>query len=157
MTSGLGIGAEIVDGEQARVGAAPAAGGAVAHLQGVEFVHVEQRAEHLSTAGGAARLGGTVTREQAGAIGAHEPRDIGTHGVVAGEVLEGTQHGIVQEGAALHDDLVAYLVRVADLDDLEEGVLDHGVREARADVADRRALLLRLLDARVHEHRAAAA
>ena len=48
-------------------------------------------------------------------------------------------------------------MRVADLDDLEQGVLDDGDGKARGDVAHGGAFLLRLLNAAVHEHRAAAA
>lgn len=57
---------------------------------------------------------------------------------------------------ALHDDLRAHIVRVANLDDLEQGVLDNGNRQTRGYVAHGGALLLGLLHAAVHEHGAAA-
>ena len=48
-------------------------------------------------------------------------------------------------------------MRVANLDDLEQGVLNNGNRQTRGDVAHGGALLLGLLYAAVHEHGAAAA
>ena len=53
--------------------------------------------------------------------------------------------------------MVAHFAGVAHLDDFEEGVLHNGNGQAGSDVAHRGAFLLRLLDAGVHEHRAAAA
>ena len=138
-----------VDGEKAVVGAAPAVHVGVLDLQVVDLVAREQRRD--------ARLARTVTGEKGGAVGAHGAGDVRTDDVAAGEKLEGAQRRIGHEGAALDDDVLADLVVVAQLDDLEQRVLDHGVREAGGDVADGRALLLRLLDAGVHEHGAAAA
>ena len=48
-------------------------------------------------------------------------------------------------------------MRIADLDDLEERVLDNGDCQACGDVANRGAFLLRLLNAAVHEYGAARA
>ena len=47
--------------------------------------------------------------------------------------------------------MLANLAKIAELDDLEQGVLDDGVRKTSSNVADGCALLLRLLDAGVHE------
>ena len=47
--------------------------------------------------------------------------------------------------------MLANLAEVAELDDLEQGILDDGVRKTSSNVADGCALLLRLLDAGVHE------
>ena len=73
------------------------------------------------------------------------------------EVLEGTEDGIVIEGTTLYDNVPAEILRVGHLDDLVERVLDDGVGEAGRDVTDACALLLRLLDVRVHEDRTAGA
>ena len=89
------------------------------------------------------------------AVRTHEAGDVGSRDLGAGLQLERTQHGVVEERAALDDDLVAELGGVLELDDLVEGVADDGVRQARGDVADARALALCLLDRAVHEHRAA--
>ena len=75
----------------------------------------------------------------------------------AGELLKRAQRGIGHKGAALDDYLAADLLGVAQLNDLEQGVLDDGIGQAGRDVAHRGAFLLRLLDARVHKDRAAAA
>ena len=75
----------------------------------------------------------------------------------AGELLKRTQRGVGHEGAALNDHLAADLLGVAQLNDLEQGILDDGIGQAGRDVAHRGAFLLRLLDARVHKDRAATA
>ena len=97
-----------------------------------------------------------VAREERGTVGAHVARDVGAHGVHARELLERAQHGIIEERAALNDDLRAHIVRVADFDNLEQRILDNRDGQARGDVAHRSAFLLRLLHAGVHEHGAAA-
>ncbi len=98
-----------------------------------------------------------VSCQQGGAVGSHVAGYVGAHGIHFGKLFEGAQHGIVQEGAALHDDLFAHVVRVAYLDDLEQRVLDDRDGKPRRDVAHGGAFLLRLLHAAVHEHGAAAA
>jgi len=145
----LGVLAEVVDGEQARVGAALAADGAVRRVERVELLGRKQRR--------ALALRCAIAREEGRAVGAHVSGNVGAHRVDAGELLEGTQHRVVQERAALHDDVVADVVRVADLDYLEQRVLDDGDGKARGDVADGGAFLLGLLHTAVHEHGAAAA
>ena len=64
---------------------------------------------------------------------------------------------VVLERSALHDDFLAELRRVFYLQNFVERVAHYGVDEARGDVLDCRALLLRLADARVHEDGAARA
>ena len=100
---------------------------------------------------------GAIAGEQGRTVGAHAAGDVGTHGVNAGELLKCAQRGIGHKGAALDDHLAANLLGVAQLNDLEQGVLDDGIGQAGRDVAHRGAFLLRLLDARVHKDRAAAA
>ena len=94
---------------------------------------------------------------QRGAERAHQPRDARAHDLFARFQLEGTQHRVVQEGAALHEDVLAQLVRRFGADDLVDRVFHDGGGEPRGDVLHGRALLLRLFDGAVHEHRAAAA
>ena len=140
--------AKVVDREQAVVCAAPAVDVGVLDL---EVVDVLAREDRRGTRGARA-----VTGEKRRAVGAHAAGDIGADDLAASEQLEGAQGGVAHEGAALDHAVLANLVKVAQLDDLEEGVLDHGVREARGHVANGRTLLLRLLDAGVHEDGAAA-
>ena len=98
-----------------------------------------------------------IAGEQGRTIGAHAAGDVGTHGVHAGELLKRAQRGIGHKGAALNNHLAADLLGIAQLNDLEQGVLDNGIGQAGRDVAHRGAFLLRLLDARVHKDRAATA
>ena len=139
--------AEIVDGQQAMVRATLATRRAVCGIERTQLLEREQRGRHT--------FGSAVAREQSRTVGAHVAGNVRTHGVHSGKLLERTQNGIVEECAALHDDVFAHVVRVADLDDLEQCILDDRKGKAGSDVTDRRAFLLRLLDTAVHEHGAA--
>ena len=142
---------EVVDGKQAVVRARLAAYGLVRGSQRLKRVKRKQ-------AGCVGVLAAeTIARQQRRAERAHVAGDVGAHGVDARKLLERAQHGVVEERAALHDNLVAHVVRVANLDDLEQRVLDNGNGQAGGNVANGRAFLLRLLHARVHEHGATAA
>ena len=104
------------------------------------------------------RLGGmTVARQKRRTEGAHIAGDVGANGVDLSELFEGTQYRIVQEGSALHDNFASDFLGVADFDDLEQCVLNNGQGQTGGDVANRGAFLLRLLNAGVHEDRAATA
>ena len=100
---------------------------------------------------------GAIAGEQGRTVSAHTAGDVGTHGVNTGELLKRTQRGVGHKGAALNDHLTADLLGVAQLNNLEQSVLDDGIGQAGRDVAHRGAFLLRLLNARVHKDRAAAA
>ena len=139
--------AKVVDGELAVVGATTAADMLLRHG---EVCDVLGRKNGRSAVGASAIAG-----EQGSAIGAHAAGDVGTHGVHAGELLKRAQRGIGHKGAALDDHLAADLLGIAQLNNLEQGVLDDGIGQAGRDVAHRGAFLLRLLDARVHKDRAA--
>ena len=141
--------AKVVDGELAVVGAATAADMLLRHGK-VRDV--------LGRKDGRGAIGaGAIAGEQGRTIGAHAACDVGTHGMNAGELLKRAQRGVGHKGAALDDHLAADLLGVAQLNDLEQGVLDDGIGQAGRNVAHRGAFLLRLLDARVHKDRAAAA
>ncbi len=100
---------------------------------------------------------GVLLRDERDADGAHQP-GVGRAGHGAPHVLlEGAQHRVVQEGAALHHDVVAQLVQVGNADHLGEDVLDDASAQARHDVVGGLAVLLLGDDAAVHEHGAAAA
>ena len=162
VAASLRVFAEIVHREQAGVRAALAAHRAVRGRERLDLVKGQQRGDHLrrlfARALGSAHVRRVaVARQQGRAERAHVARDVRAHGVHFGELLERAQHGVVQERAALHDDLRAHVVRVADLDDLEQRVLDDRDGQAGGDVAHRGAFFLGLLHARVHEHGAAAA
>ena len=69
-----------------------------------------------------------VACKQGRPVGAHVARNVRTDRVHTRQLLERAQHGVVQEGTALHDDLFrpTHVVRVADFNDLEQRVLDDG-------------------------------
>ena len=141
--------AKIVDGELAVVGATAAAD--------VFLRHGEVR-DVLGGKNGRGAVGaGAIAGEQGRTVGAHAAGDVGTHGMNAGELLKRAQRGIGHKGAALDDHLAADLLGVAQLNDLEQGILDDGIGQAGRDVAHRGAFLLCLLDARIHKDRAATA
>ena len=141
--------AKVVDGELAVVGAATAAD--------MLLRHGEVR-DVLGRKNGRGAVGaGAIAGEQGRTVGAHAAGDVGTHGMNAGELLKRAQRGVGHKGAALDDHLAANLLGVAQLNDLEQGVLDDGIGQAGRNVAHRGAFLLRLLDARVHKDRTAAA
>ncbi len=102
-------------------------------------------------------VGVVHARGQRGAVCAHQAGDVRSGHLAFGEQLEGAQHGVVEERAALHDDGVAEFAGIAQLDDLVQRVAHHGIAQARRDVLHRGAFLLRLLDGGVHEHGAAGA
>ena len=141
--------AKVVDGELAVVGATAAADMLLRHGK-VRDV--------LSRKDGRGAIGtGAIAGEQGRTIGAHAAGDVWAHGMHAGELLKRTQRGVGHKGAALDDHLAANLLGVAQLNNLEQGILDDGIGQTGRDVAHRGAFLLRLLDARVHKDRAAAA
>ena len=141
--------AKVVDGELAVVGATAAADMLLRHG---EVRDVLGRKDGRGAVGA-----GAIAGEQGRTVGAHAAGDVGTHGMNAGELLKRAQCGIGHKGAALNDHLAADLLGIAQLNDLEQGILDDGIGQAGRNVAHRGAFLLRLLDARVHKDRAAAA
>ena len=141
--------AKVVNGELAVVGATAAADMLLRHG---EVRDVLGRKDGRGAVGA-----GAIAGEQGRTIGAHAAGDVGTHGMNAGELLKRAQRGVGHKGAALNDHLAADLLGVAQLNDLEQGILDDGIGQAGRDVAHRGTFLLRLLDARVHKDRAAAA
>ena len=164
-------GAELVDGQDAVVVAALAARHAGRILELDDVVNRKHAGLHASVSGERNVL--FLTRlhlpkmfvlqlitlacDQRRTKGTHDAGDIRTGDMGIEEVLEGTEDGIVIEGTTLYDDVPAEILRVGHLDDLVERVLDDGVGEAGRDIADTCALLLRLLDVRVHEDRTAGA
>ena len=141
--------AKVVDGKLAVVRATAAANMLLRHG---EVRDVLGRKDGRGAVGA-----GAIAGEQGRTVGAHAAGDVGTHGMNAGELLKRAQRGIGHKGAALNDHLAADLLGIAQLNDLEQGILDDGIGQAGRDVAHRGAFLLRLLDARVHKDRAAAA
>ena len=91
------------------------------------------------------------------AKGPHEPGDGGPGHVPAQFLLEGTEHGVVEEGAPLDHDVSAQVVGAGGADDLVDGVFDDGDGQAGRDILHRGAVLLGLLHRGVHEHGAAGA
>ena len=91
------------------------------------------------------------------AVSAHQARDIRTDHVHAQLVFKRAEHRVVEERAALHDDMLAKLLRAGAADDLVQRVLDDRDGQAGGNIGHVRAVLLRLLDGGIHEHRAAGA
>ena len=139
---------EGADGQQTVIFTAAASGGLCREGQGGDGVKI-QRGSRLAAV--------AVAGNQRRAESAHQPGDIRTHRVHAGDALESAQHRLIVEGAALHHDVLAQLAGVGQLDDLEQGVFDDGVGKTGRNVRHRRALLLGLLHVGVHEHGAAGA
>ena len=145
----LAAAGELVYRESAAVGAASALCHAGLVFQGAElFV-----GEH----GGFVAFLVALSGDEGSAEGAHDACNIGADGLAACDLFKAPQHRVVIEGAALHHDLAAQLGGVGNLDDLEEGVFDHGIGQPRRDVGDAGPLLLGLLHSGIHEHGAAGA
>ena len=144
----LSAAGELVDGEHTVVGAAAAAHGRC----GVGQIQNVIQGQH-----GGFLPGVVAPGHQRRAKRAHEAGNVRAGGVHAGNFLKGPQHRLIVEGAALHHDVAAQILRGGQLDDLVQGVFDDGIGKARRDIGYRCALLLGLLDVGVHEHRAAGA
>ena len=98
-----------------------------------------------------------VARKQRDADGSHEPGVGRSRDGAADVLLEGAEHRVVAERAALHHDMLAEAVEVGHANDLREHVRDDRPAQARHDVGRRAAVFLLVDDARVHEYGAAAA
>ena len=135
--------AKVVDGKHAAVRADAAVRVGKLDLQVVDGLAVKQGGYTVNTC--------AVAGEKSGAVGTHDTCNIRTDDVSAGEQLKSTERCIGHEGTTLNNAVLANLAEVAELDDLEQGVLDDGVRKTGSNVADGCAFLLRLLNAGVHE------
>ena len=91
------------------------------------------------------------------AVSAHQARYVRPDNLHAHLVFKGAEYGLVVECAALHHYLAAQLLRGGGADNLVERVAHYGYGQARGDVLQCGAVLLRLFDAGIHEHCAAAA
>ncbi len=98
-----------------------------------------------------------LTGNQRRAERAHHTGNVRADDLNARELLKRAKHCLVVEGAALHDNVRTELLRVGELDDLEQRILDDRAGKSGADVLNGCALLLRLLDIGVHKHGAARA
>ena len=110
---------KVVDGKHAAVRADAAVCVGKLDLQVVDGLAVKQ--------GGYAVNACAVAGEKSGAVGTHDACNVGTDDVSAGEQLKGTKRCIGHEGTALNNAVLANLAEVAELDDLEQGILDDGV------------------------------
>ena len=59
--------------------------------------------------------------------GAHNAGNVRAGGLHPGDLLEGTENGLIVEGAALDHHMTAEVSGVGELDDLVEGVFDDGI------------------------------
>ena len=141
--------AKVVDGKLAVVRATAAANMLLRHGEVRDVLGREDGRGAVGT--------GAIAGEQCRTVGAHAAGNVGAHSMNAGKLLKRTQRGVGHKGAALDNHLAADLLGVAQLNDLEQGIFDDGIGQAGRDVAHRGAFLLRLLDARVHKDRTAAA
>ena len=135
---------EGVDGQEAAIGAALAVEGAALVGEVLELLCGEGGAKPWGTFVLLLGVEGT-------AVGAHQAGLVGAHYISSELELEGPEHGIVEEGAPLHNDPIAEQGGVGEADDLVECVLDDADGEAGKDVGHRSPILLRLLDRAVHE------
>ena len=132
-------------------------------LVAAELAAMARRPDREIVEGGRRQQGGRRSRRAALAgderrpKGAHESGDIRSDRLPAQKLLEGPQHCVIEEGAALDHDAVAELGGVLQADYLEQGVFDDGNGNARRDVPDIGAFFLHLLDFRIHEYCAAGA
>ena len=103
--------------------------------------------------------GGTLQLQMFGrqgrAEGAHQSGDGGPDHIPAQLLLEGPEDGVVEEGAALKDDVLSQVVGAGSPDDLIDGVFHDRDAQPRADVLHAGSILLGLFDAGIHEHSAA--
>ena len=91
-------------------------------------------------------------RDKSRAERAHDARDIGTDYVFARENFKAAKNGVIVERAALNHYIVPHKIRISELYYLVERVSHNRIGQSRAYVRDGRALLLRLLYARIHKH-----
>ena len=111
--------AKVVDGKHAAVRADAAVCVGKLDLQVVDGLAVKQGGYTVNTC--------TVAGEKSGAVGTHDTCNIRTDDISAGEQLKSTERCVGHEGTALNNAVLANLAEVAELDDLEQGVLDDGV------------------------------
>ena len=150
------VNAEIVDGEQTVIRACFATHIAMRRLkrtQGIQSKHGglsrNARSHFLSMSAVACQQGSTICT--------HVSCNIGTNCIGFSQLLKCAQNGIIQERAALNNNLIAHFVGIADFNYLEQGIFDNGKSQASSDVTNRGTFLLSLLNATVHEHRTTAA
>ena len=136
-----------MDGEGAVVGALAAAG----VFRGVgKFVQLFP--------GEKAALFASFFHGQKGhADGAHGAAHFRAHHFPARDLFEGAEHGVAVEGAALNDDVLAQFFRVANFNDLLNGVSYDGIGEARGNIRHARPFFLGLLYLGIHKDGAATA
>ncbi len=101
--------------------------------------------------------GGLLAGQQSGAERPHEAGNVKPQYRPAQAQLQRAQQSVIVKGSALRHDMLPEFIGIGDLDDLVQGIFDHRIGEPGGDVAYGSSLLLRLLDARVHEHCAARA
>ena len=137
--------AEVVDGQVAVVLADAAARRAHIVLEARENVRADERGAVLAVVLGVQRR----------AVSTHETRDSRAGNIAADFLLERAQDGVIEERAALYDNVLTEVVRRVRTDNLVQRVLDNRYRQTGRNRVNARAVLLRLLDRGVHEHRAA--
>ena len=94
-------------------------------------------------------------RIEGAAVGSHDSCYVRSYDFPAQNFFYGSEHRFIIESSALNHDFFSGFVRVAQLYHFVEGVLYDGIGKSGGYIAYIRPLFLRLLDHRVHEHRAA--
>ena len=69
-------------------------------------------------------FGAGVLRNEGNAVGAHEACNIRTDHMAAKELFQGPEHGIIVEGAALHDDFISQIRCLPETNHLVEGIFN---------------------------------
>ena len=84
--------------------------------------------------------------------GAHDSGNIRTHHVLPQRFFKGTEHRIIVEGSALHNDVLSEIFRIRHFNNLIQGVLNDRVCQSCRDIGNGCPFFLCLLYVRVHEN-----
>ena len=107
-------GPKIIDGKQTIVRTLSAAGQFCLIGEILQFLRTDQIAAGMTVP--------FVLGDQCRAKGSHDSGNIRTHDLMTCDLLKGTKHGVIIEGSALNDNLIAHLCIVTDLDNLLQSI-----------------------------------
>ena len=134
---------KVVDSETAGIGTATALRHGGGEFQMLDLV----KAKH-----GRSLAFVTFPCDQRSAEGAHDTGNIGTYSFTVRNLFEGTQYGIVIEGATLNYDMLTQFGSIRYLDHLKQCVLDNRISQTGRDISNGCAFLLGLLYFGVHKY-----
>ena len=138
-------GGEIMRCYQAVIAAAAAAIAFTAVIKGRQRFGIYQCRPFLTA----------VMGQQSRAKSTHQPCNIRPDHFFAGQLFHRAQNSVAVEGAALYDDSIAQFASIAQTNDFIKRVFDDRNSQSGSNIADCRAVLLRLLYFGVHKYRTA--